>query len=79
MKLTSSLECYQCGCIVAFCCRMGAPFYNQFMSLRARLEDAGILEAWTEMVMADRAKSDRQKGKQDLNSVQHLTVKVRLV
>ncbi|XP_053641778.2 glutamate receptor-like [Cherax quadricarinatus] len=40
--------------------RKGAPFYNIFMVLLLRLQDAGIIDRWTKEVMAQRVREDRE-------------------
>lgn len=57
---------------------MGAPFLNQFVTMHARLEDAGIIEHWTETVMADRVRSNREKHRLDPNNEEQVAVQVRL-
>ncbi|KAK4315687.1 hypothetical protein Pmani_013086 [Petrolisthes manimaculis] len=55
----SVMSCYGWGV------RMGAPFFNSFINLRSRLEDAGLIEYWTESIMEDRVRSNRDKAKVD--------------
>lgn len=66
-------------CVCIAYCRMGAPFFNQFLIHRSRLEDAGIIQTWTEIIMADRVRSNREKLKDDSNTVQYAAVQVLYV
>ncbi|XP_071544962.1 glutamate receptor ionotropic, delta-1-like [Panulirus ornatus] len=40
--------------------RKGAPFHQRFIQLMTRLEDAGIIRHWTEVVIARRVRQNRQ-------------------
>ncbi|KAK3868806.1 hypothetical protein Pcinc_025844 [Petrolisthes cinctipes] len=62
----SVMSCYGWGV------RTGAPFFNQFISLRSRLEDAGLIETWTDTIMEDRVRSNREKAKSDSDTQQLL-------
>ncbi|XP_063885593.1 glutamate receptor ionotropic, delta-2-like [Scylla paramamosain] len=42
--------------------RKGAPFLEAFLSLASRLEDAGLVKHWTEVVVAQRVKETRAKN-----------------
>lgn len=68
-----------CHCVCIDYYRMGAPFFDKFLILRSRLEDAGLIKTWTEIIMADRVRSNREKLKDDSNTVQYASVQVRTV
>ncbi|MPC50445.1 putative glutamate receptor [Portunus trituberculatus] len=42
--------------------RKGAPFLEAFLTLASRLEDAGLIKHWTEVVVAQRVKETRAKA-----------------
>ncbi|KAG7162405.1 Glutamate receptor 4-like 3, partial [Homarus americanus] len=46
--------------------RKGAPFYAKFNLMISRLEDAGIIEYWTEEVIDKRVKENREAATLDL-------------